>query len=414
MVFSPAYMAFAALLLLSAESDAQSLPLSVNPAFRSLLVYPESRRYEAPVLHGIDTSESIVISFDELDDNVRQLRYELIHCDADWHTENLNPAELTEGFNEGVIDHATHSRGTVSQYVNYRLTIPNQDVRPKISGNWIVMIYDEDKPAVALLTVPFMISEGTADVSGTATGKTDRSYNDWEQQLEITVDTHRAGIGTPLTDIDVRVSQNGDTPRKIGMPMRFDGDRAVYAHNSALIFPAGNEFRRFETVSTDYPGLNVAHINYIEPSYHFYLSTDEPRAGKDYSYDSTQHGRFTVNAADTDYPDTESEYAWVHFYLSMPELPDGNIEIDGDLTRCLTPIQRRMIYNPENRQYESSLLLKQGSYNYRYTATDIADHNLIEGNYHRTHNQYGIAVYYKAPADRYTRLLGYGVTESGY
>lgn len=407
-------MVLAALLLISAESAARSISESADPAFRSVLVYPESRRYEAPVLHGIGSTESLVVSFDELADNVRHLRYELIHCDADWHTENLNPAELTEGFNEGVIDDAVHSRGTVSQYVNYRLMIPNDDVRPRISGNWIVRIYDEDAPFDTLLTVPFMISEDTADISGKTTGRTDRSYNDKEQQLEIAVDTHRADIRTPLTDLDIRVSQNSDTPRDIGMPLRFDAGHAVYAHNPALIFPAGNEFRRFETVSTDYPGLNVAHIDYIDPSYHFYLAADEPRTDKDYSYDSTQHGRFTIDAADTDNPDTESEYVWVHFTLAMPRLPHGNVELDGDLTRSLRPSQRRMNYNPAKRQYESSLLLKQGSYNYRYITTGDADRNMIDGNDHRTHNQYGIAVYYKAPADRYTRLLGYRTIEGGY
>lgn len=384
-----------------------------EPSIKSLTVYPSARRYDAPVLHRSSPDEKIVISFDELTDERRYLRYELIHCDADWQREELSPSELTEGFNEGRIDDVEHSQGTVSQYVNYRLVIPNEEVNPKLSGNWVVRVYDEENPEATVLSTRFMIVEDAVNISGEVTGRTDREYNDGLQQLSVTVDTQRSGVRNVYSDLQMRIDQNGrpDSRRALSTPLRATGSKAVYEHQDGLIFDGGKEYRRFETVSTSYPGMNVERVVFHEPAYQFDLYTDYPRSGSDYEYDQTQSGRFTIDSGDNTEPDTESEYVWVNFTLDMAEQSGAEVYIEGDLTGRRYDAGSRMDYNREAGRYEKSLLLKQGSYNYQYVlkpaGQEVALTGPIEGNSYRTANEYGVAVYYRAPGDRYTRLLGY-------
>ncbi|NMD01400.1 MAG: hypothetical protein GYA62_16990 [Bacteroidales bacterium] len=69
-----------------------------------------------------------------------------------------------------------------------------------------------------------------------------------------------------------------------------------------------------------------------------------------------------------------------------------------------------MTYNYDKKQYELTLLLKQGFYDYAYAyLTDKstkADFGFIEGNHYETENDYYIFVYWRNNSFRYDRLVG--------
>ena len=67
-----------------------------------------------------------------------------------------------------------------------------------------------------------------------------------------------------------------------------------------------------------------------------------------------------------------------------------------------------MKYNPQTKNFETKILLKQGYYNYQYVTKkeNKISTELIEGNYYETNNEYTIYVYYKSPWERYERLVG--------
>ena len=77
-------------------------------------------------------------------------------------------------------------------------------------------------------------------------------------------------------------------------------------HNKDLIFEAGNEYRRFEMVTTKYKGMRVAELRYYDPYFNVTLFPDFPRAGKNYLYDQTRNGRFTIRESDA----VDSDLDW--------------------------------------------------------------------------------------------------------
>ena len=71
-----------------------------------------------------------------------------------------------------------------------------------------------------------------------------------------------------------------------------------------------------------------------------------------------------------------------------------------------------MVFNPIQQQYECTMLLKQGWYNYEYVFLRNGDQEGVaskfEGSHYETDNDYLALVYYRNPRDRYDRVIGTG------
>jgi len=390
-----------------------------NERVKSLQVRLASDETAPPVII-IDTGDRLTFSFDHLAEDRSYLRYKLIHCNADWQPSILVDSEFLDGFNEGRIDDYSYSQMTTTHYIHYTLTIPNADVAPKVSGNYLLQVYCEDDPAEVWLQCRFMVSEQTAGIRSEVTSRTDLSINESHQQLSVIVDTERSGVADPYNDIVLQVQQDSrlDNEATLRHPLRMGGRReAVYEHQPQLIFEAGNEYRRFETVSVTYPGMKVEDIAYSEPYYHATLTTDAPRSEGRYEYDQTQFGRFKVREFNSDQSDIEADYIVVHFTLDMPQIDDGMVFIDGDLVNRRFDPEALMTFNRATGRYERSMLLKQGAYNYQYLVLpkgkDIATPAPVEGNYYETAHEYLIKVYARNPGERFDRLIGVSSIYSG-
>ena len=385
----------------------------LNPRFKTLKVEKENNFFATPVI-TLNGNERIVVSFDEISDDYSHLQFRLIHCNADWQPSRLIESEYVDGFNYEDIEDYAFSSNTFTNYVNYRFTIPSEHIRPLVSGNYIIEVYPQNDPDDVLLRARFKVSEETALIGGFSTPRTDRGFNSEWQQLGFDVNSVNDRIN-PYSDLIVTVEQNRrpDTERVITHPMKVEGSRIVYEHLPELIFPASNEYRRFETVRADYPGMNVSEVGFEGRNYQAWLHTDSDRADREYLFDSTQRGRFMIDEYNSTDPDLGADYVTVHFTLDFPELMNGDAFVEGDFTNHRYEEQYRMRYNREKGLYELSLPLKQGSYNYQYVAVrkeegpeGRGDSSLIEGNKYETVNEYNISVYYKPAISRADRLIG--------
>ena len=404
----------AMLTVLAAESRDDTMTGRFDERIRTLRVSPDGNPFGPPVL-VIGSQDRLVFSFDELAEDRSYFRYRIIHCTADWRRSDLVGSEYLPGFNEAPVDDYELSRSTTVHYVNYRIVIPNDEMAPLISGNYLLQVYREDDPERTVAQWRFMVSEQTAPVSATLTSRTDRDYNDRHQQLQLTVDAEGLDGIDIFNDLIVVVSQNGRCDNEVALrhPLRLSGRKAVYEHQPELIFEAGNEYRRFETVSVNNPSMRVAGVTYFEPYYHHIPETDASRADAPYSYDEDQDGRFVVREYNSSESDVEADYTVVHFSLDYPETPGMMIFVDGDLTDRRFDDSALMKYNRETGRYETAMLLKQGAYNYQYLAVPPGARrgytSYIEGDKYQTVNRYTVRVYVREPHARYDRLVGVAV-----
>lgn len=384
-----------------------------HPQFKSLQVTDPMNLLGQPVIDMNNEDSRIRISFDELAEDNRYLRYRLVHCDSEWRPSSISDMEYASGFNLGDIYSYALSEQTLTHYVHYDLVLPNEDVAPLISGNYLVQIFDQDDPDTVLLQARFMVSENRAGLALGVTSRTDADYNGKHQQLSVDVNLEGSRIDNAFNDLKLVVIQNGrtDSRRVLSKPLRVRPQGVVYEHQKELIFPAGNEYRRFDTANARYPGMHVESCDYMEPYYQALLQTDTPRPDARYLYDEDQAGRYFVDEINSTDPDINADYVMTFFTLESPRLAE-DVFIDGDITLRKRDSDSRMVYDEGLGAYVKTLLLKQGMYNYQYV-TGSGGLNPIEGDHYETGNEYLVLLYHCPPGARYERLIASGVIYSG-
>ncbi|MBD5309761.1 MAG: DUF5103 domain-containing protein [Bacteroides sp.] len=367
--------------------------------------------FMAPPVIRLGTSDRLRLNFDIIGEDREYLRYRLIHCNSDWTPSRLLEQEYLSGFNEGEVADIAFSSNTFTHYVNYNIELPSEEIAPVVSGNYLLQVFREDSPEDVLFQTGFYVSENIVGIQGEATSRTDRGFNTEYQQIEFTADLGSAGNLNPWQDIRVCVVKNNAPGSTVmtGHPLRVENGIATFSHDPNLIFEAGNEYRRFETVRSDYPGMGVDSIGFYGERRRAYLTPDHPQKGRSYEYDRTQHGRFKIDEYNSTDPDLGADYIVTKFSLEMPEQPGKEITVEGELTRHLPEGMAKMSYNAERGAYELELPLKQGSYNYRYVMGDDSGRiydSALEGNHYETSNEYLVLIYLRLPATRGERLLG--------
>ena len=408
-VIAAAATAIAAIAAIAAVPDTRTA--IYHPGFRTLRVHQLGNVLAPPVIE-LGSLERVLISFDEMATEMRYMRYRLIHCDANWNPSQLVEAEYLDGFNEARIDDYAYSQATLVNYVNYQFTVPNEDMRILVSGNYLVQVYDEDHPEETLLQARFYATERLIDIGTSITSRTDIDYNDAHQQLAVSVTPHDNKLQGWTNDITLRIMQNmrDDSEVLLARPTLIESDRATYEHQRELIFPAGNEFRRFEVVETYYPGMHVEHVGYVEPFYHATLYPDRSRTEESYLYDQTQFGRFVVRQSGVNDSDFEADYVAVHFTLEHEPMTGGELYVTGQWTQPEFNERNRMHWDELTGTYQADIMMKMGSYNYQYLwlpAGSVRAYTApIEGDKYETVNEYFVRIYYRPPGARYDRLAG--------
>lgn len=391
----------------------------VDANVRTLKVAPLSNAYMPPVvMMGAD--DAIAVDFDYMDYDEHYLRYSVTHCDANWQPSQLVESEYVDGFNYGDITEYGHSQATFVQYCHYSFAVPNEDFVLTKSGNYLLKVYEQDDPDKVLFQTRFSMCEHIVDVMATASSNTDVDYNAEHQQVAVELGFKSGTIKDPYSELTLIVSQNtrNDDERVITRPMMVEMGKVTYDHNAQLIFPAGNEYRRIETVNTKGYNLGNVRIGYYEPYYHATLPVDELRTNAQYLYDQTQHGHFTVRNSETDESATEADYVVTHFALNTGgPLTGGKLYLDGEFIQGLPANVAEMKYDAASGCYVNDLMLKQGAYNYQYlwvpAGTYVGQTSRIEGDKYQTVNRYNVRVYDRPMGERYDRLVGFGIAYSG-
>ncbi len=387
---------------------------------RSLKLCLTSNMYVPPV-YMMGSDDRLVVNFDYLDYDIHYLRYSVTHCNADWQPSQLVESEYVSGFNYADIDDYAPSEATYVHYYNYQFMLPNEDMDFLVSGNYLLTVYEQDDPNNILFQTRFSVCEGKVGVYPQVTSRTDLEYNNRFQQLSFDVRYKPNQIKDPYSELTCVVTQNSreDNAVTVKRPMMVAVDHVTYDHNHDLIFPAGNEFRRFETVNAHNLSMGVQYIRYYDPMYHAILMIDEPRSEVQYLYDKTQYGRFTIRNGETRGESAvEADYMITHFSLDTGgKLNGGNVWLCGEFIEGYPSSQAIMKYDASSGCYTADLLLKQGAYNYMYLwvpdGSSIGQTGKIEGDHYETVNEYLVKVYDRPMGERYDRLVGFGVGYSG-
>lgn len=383
-----------------------------DPKIQTVLLHKDGFEMAMPVV-ALNSGERLKLGFDDLDVSLKTYRFTLRHCTAEWETtSDLLVTDYISGMQDETIDQFDYSYNTTVEYIHYTAYIPGDDLGPRISGNYLLIVYIED-PEAPVITRRFMVVEPSAVAVAAQVVRSDAPMESFShQQVDFTVTMPGYVWSNPSKEIKIVIMQNERWDNAIINPKpRFiRGNELDFTHDPSLSFNGGNEYRPLDIKSLRYQTENIRHIEW-EYAYHVYLLDDNSRARKNYTLYQDINGRKLIrNEEYAENSDIEADYAWVHFSIpSSTMIPGGKFYIMGALTDNRMAPPNEMVFDPGTRRYTCELYLKQGFYDYEYVfkpdGSTVGDASFFEGNHWDTENQYTIFVYWHPLSGLYDQLV---------
>ncbi len=366
------------------------------------------------ILPIINLNERIYLEFDVLNNLEEDFYYIIEHFDYDWTPSRLMKSEYLDGMDNLRIFNYENSFNTYQIYSHYRLQIPNPQTRLKVSGNYLIKIFDENDDLV--FSRKFMIMEQQVGVGVQIKRSRNVALINEAQTVDFSIKSNNLNLNNPNETVKTVVVQNNNLKTAIyGLKPQYTlGNELVYRYNDNSLFWGGNEYLFFENKDVRMANLGIQYID-LQDLYHSYLYTDIDRSSRKYTYNPDINGGFKITVLDRQDPSIEADYTYVHFSLLAEEFLDQSVYVYGGFNNFSISDDNKMTFNVEKGIYELSMLLKQGFYNYKYVVVDD-DNTLFEGavsgNFDETENNYKVIVYYRDLGARYDKIIGLGEANS--
>lgn len=118
----------------------------MSPHIKTLQLKVDGDDEKMPVIK-LNSSEQLQISFDDLTHEYRRYTYKIQHCDFEGNpSTDLFESDYVNAVSDSeVIDQYEPSQNTTVLYTHYSFSLPNAQMRPLLSGNYLLTISTEDE-----------------------------------------------------------------------------------------------------------------------------------------------------------------------------------------------------------------------------------------------------------------------------
>jgi len=367
-------------------------------------------------LNGKDVLQ---VSFDEMSHTSHSYAYKVLHCNADWTMSGLNSNEYLSGFTTSNITNYVRSVNTTFQYTHYTLQLPNSDMSFKISGNYVVQIYEDNQTENPIAQACFLLVEPRVSITAKVRGNTDTELSGRLQQLDFEDSLNGYSVRDAAQELKVVVRQNNRIDNQVTdlQPTYFAGSKLSYINNKSLIFEGGYEYHRFDISSVYAAGEGVADVKFLNQHYDVALVNNKIQNSKIFTSDRDVNGKFIINLQNKQIDDNiGADYMFVHFNLPTKQpFFDGQLYLGGEFNYNLLNDAVRMKYDGKTESYVQTVLLKQGGYNYQYWFVPKGENKAtverVDGSFWQTGNEYTIYIYHRPWGERYDKLVGVKVVQ---
>ncbi len=383
---------------------------------KSVQFGPKNNQLSAPILNLNGSNGRLELTFDDLDGDFYDYKYQIIHCDKDWNKSNLQMLEYLDGYTEEYIRTGEVSSLSLQNYTTYTVSIPNRRTRLKISGNYVLVILDEED--LPIITRRFIVFEPLVIVNTSNEKPTDNALNNTHQGISVEINQKNFKPFNPMQNVSVTLMQNlrWDNAVYDLKPIASIGDRLRFPESPNIAFLAGKEFRSFDIRSLITTSRGVHSIILEKNSFEIILELQKSRNYRDYidQDEPDFNGGFYIDNTDSQVAKS-GEYCNVTFALEKHFIEDASVYFIGQFTDWKLRPENKMEYSPAHKSYVGNALLKQGIYNYQYVVVEDSgnlDFEALEGSFYKTENDYDAIVYYSDPDLFYDRIIGIGHTNS--
>jgi hypothetical protein len=387
-----------------------------KPFIKTVRLYPSfntgDQDLQAPIV-SLTSNPGLLLEFDALLEDYEPYQAKLIHCNANWTRSMLSDIEILADYNTFDLNDFKYSENTNTLYTHYIFEVP----KTKVSGNFILMVYQNSDQNDVLFTSRFIVFENRVSIKTNPVLSTAVSQRNFNQQIEFSLNYGVLDISNPHSDVYVVIRQNQRWDNAIYglIPtlVRQDQSFIEYRHfNQENNFKAGNEFRFFDLRTFRFRGQNISYIDSDAIPMIAHAFIDQNRSHGVYSQLKDLNGQYFIDTREPQAGYLETDYFNTKFQLSSPKGEEGDVYVIGAFNNWQRNRESKMAFDPNTLMYTCDILLKQGVYSYSYYLEGKP--YFFEGSYYQTENVYDILVYYRPLGSFTERVVGYSSFSAGF
>ena len=353
-------------------------------------------------------SDKIFFSFDDLNTKKSSFYYKINHYDFEWKPSKILKSEYIDGYDDNLIESFDNSYNTLIDYTNYQISIPNKDLKLKISGNYSISIHSENGDF--LFEKKFSVLNKMISTNIKIKKSSDLEKIDSHQNIDISVRCDNCNkFNGNSSDLKLVVIKNNNLNnfRVIEKPDYFLNNTLIYRDIS---FKGGNEFLNFDSSKINSTNVKVYKTE-LNDFYEIYLRTDIDRTDSFYQYNPDINGSFVINK-NFNNPEIENDYSLVKFSFKPDRIDKKNrVFIIGEFNDYKITNKYELKLN--NNIYKGEFKFKQGFYNYKYLSLETDGRiKKYSGNFWETQNIYIALLYHKKLTEKYYKLISISETSS--
>ena len=374
-----------------------TLAVTAQSRIKTVQCYPAGRPFAEPIIE-LGSGQQLFFAFDDLSSEQNSYTYKIVHCDPDWKPSGLSPFNYLSGFFSNPLENYEYSYNTQVEYTHFSLLIPNSETGIKISGNYLLQIFNDDNPDSVVIAQRFSVLENKVAISAAVVNATNPALLNTSQQLNFSVTYGSLSIYNPVKDVRVYVTRNQDpNSRRDFTPAFVRQNQLVYGDGTNNVFDGLSPYRNFQCSSF------VFYTQYVKDVlkgpdgiYHFILQPGS--VPQRYVALPDRDGNYLIEAENVQNPNLEADYVVAHFAILYPRpIPDAEVYVYGKFAGWQLLPALKMTYDDKNKAYVGQAEVKQGYYDYMYAVVPGADGKvdlaILQNSFYQTPNQYQIRFY---------------------
>ena len=376
--------------------------LSAPQSIKSLQLYRKGTRSNPPIIE-LGSNEKLVLEFDELASVSGQFTIRFSHHNKNWEESGLPDIWVYDGVNELFLRGGSDNQGFKPDYFHYKFEFPNRDLSFKVSGHYLLHVYDYQS-GTELFSLPFFVSEAEGDLAISSETVYNQGEDGSAKDQLFGKYTYPEFVEFPRFDLSYGFVQNRFWKQfKNAGQISFVEDGFTEFHLSREnSFPANFDFSLLDLTELS---LQNEQIYNFEPArvppkvtlkddFLNFLAEPKPR---------------TESESGLPNNDLNARYADVLFRLNSGDRlsQSSQVYLIGDFNQWSISERNQLRYKSDLGIYETTALIKEGTYSYKYVTLENGNINelRLSDTLTKRDQEYVGFVYYRDPQYQYDRLL---------
>ncbi|MBO6524582.1 MAG: DUF5103 domain-containing protein [Balneolaceae bacterium] len=376
--------------------------LSTPRSIKSVQLYRESFEGNLPIIE-LGSTQKLILEFDELASVSGQYRISFSHHNKNWQESGLPDPWVFDGINELFVRGGTPNQQTKPDYFHYKTEFPNRNLNFTVSGHYLLHVFDYQS-GTELFSLPFFVTEA----EGNLIVRSETLFNQGKDGSALDQlfgkYFYPEFIEFPRFDLSYSFVQNRFWRQaKNAAQISFTDDGETEFHLSRNnSFPANFDFSVLDLSQLTLQNPQIFNFEPARTPQRVTLKDDFLNFLADPRPNSISELGFPKKVP-------VASYNEVIFRLNTGNQLNQkeSVFLIGDFNQWTISERNELQFNPEMGVYQTSSLIKEGIYSYKYVTLEngeINDLRLSDSLTKRDQEYIGF-VYYRDPQNQYDRLL---------